>query len=225
MVENRTNHPACAGLAVLEIAPDSRQKAQLLVVQPVEQTAAIYRQAAREARYPCFAQGMLENNRQRGKCLLLSRPAFEAQVPPGPALEVGSPAELIKKLPACPEFQGLNRALIQLEFGGMPEQERLAAIERLGAEVAPVCGGRSRRERAAGGGRQREPEPADHDDGLADVILETLGKLLPFQALTLPVAIFASSGDFDGTVLLNPRVHGRIQIAFESAGRYLPVPK
>ena len=34
-----------------------------------------------------------------------------------------------------------------------------------------------------------------------------------FQAMTVPVAIFASSGDFDGTVLLNPRVHGRIQVA------------
>ncbi|MGH7922821.1 MAG: NAD(P)H-dependent oxidoreductase [Candidatus Dormibacteraceae bacterium] len=34
-----------------------------------------------------------------------------------------------------------------------------------------------------------------------------------FQALTVPVAIFASAGDFDGTVLLNPRVHGRIQLA------------
>jgi FMN reductase len=33
-----------------------------------------------------------------------------------------------------------------------------------------------------------------------------------FQALTVPVAIFASAGDFDGTVLLNPRVHGRIQV-------------
>lgn len=33
-----------------------------------------------------------------------------------------------------------------------------------------------------------------------------------FQALTVPVAVFASSGDFDGTVLLNPRVHGRIQV-------------
>lgn len=32
-----------------------------------------------------------------------------------------------------------------------------------------------------------------------------------FQALTVPVAIFASAGDFDGTVLLNPRVYGRIQ--------------
>src|SRR5690348_6913731 len=34
-----------------------------------------------------------------------------------------------------------------------------------------------------------------------------------FQAMTVPVAIFASGGDFDGTLLLNPRVHGRIQMA------------
>jgi FMN reductase len=32
-----------------------------------------------------------------------------------------------------------------------------------------------------------------------------------FQALTVPVAIFANAGDFDGTTLLNPRVHGRVQ--------------
>lgn len=34
-----------------------------------------------------------------------------------------------------------------------------------------------------------------------------------FQAMTAPVAIFANSGDFDGTALLNPRVHGRIEMA------------
>ena len=34
-----------------------------------------------------------------------------------------------------------------------------------------------------------------------------------FQAMTVPVALFASCGDFDGTLLLNPRVHGRIQMA------------
>ncbi len=34
-----------------------------------------------------------------------------------------------------------------------------------------------------------------------------------FQALTIPVAIYASSGDFDGTTLLNPRIYGRIQMA------------
>jgi FMN reductase len=32
-----------------------------------------------------------------------------------------------------------------------------------------------------------------------------------FQALTIPVAFFASAGDFDGTTLLNPRVFGRIE--------------
>ncbi|MFD7061121.1 NAD(P)H-dependent oxidoreductase [Streptomyces sp. NPDC059906] len=34
-----------------------------------------------------------------------------------------------------------------------------------------------------------------------------------FQALTIPVAVFASAGDFDGSTLLNPRVHGRVEIA------------
>lgn len=33
-----------------------------------------------------------------------------------------------------------------------------------------------------------------------------------FQALTIPVAIFASAGDFDGTLLLNPRVYGRVEL-------------
>lgn len=32
-----------------------------------------------------------------------------------------------------------------------------------------------------------------------------------FQAMTVPVAIFANGGDFDGTTLLNPRVYGRIE--------------
>jgi len=34
-----------------------------------------------------------------------------------------------------------------------------------------------------------------------------------FQALTVPVAIFASAADFDGTVLLSPRVYGRIEMS------------
>ncbi|MGH2836229.1 MAG: NAD(P)H-dependent oxidoreductase [Gaiellaceae bacterium] len=32
-----------------------------------------------------------------------------------------------------------------------------------------------------------------------------------FEALTIPVALFASAGDFDGTTLLNPGVYGRIE--------------
>jgi len=42
-----------------------------------------------------------------------------------------------------------------------------------------------------------------------------------FQALTVPVAVFASSGDFDGTVLLNPRVHGRIEIGLKDVAGLL----
>ncbi|GAA3932056.1 NAD(P)H-dependent oxidoreductase [Microbacterium soli] len=34
-----------------------------------------------------------------------------------------------------------------------------------------------------------------------------------FQAMTVPVAVFASSADFDGTVPLTPRIHGRVETA------------
>lgn len=33
-----------------------------------------------------------------------------------------------------------------------------------------------------------------------------------FQALTIPVAFFASAGDFDGTTVLSPRVYGRVEV-------------
>lgn len=42
-----------------------------------------------------------------------------------------------------------------------------------------------------------------------------------FQALTIPVAIFASSGDFDGTTLLNPRVHGRVEMGLRDVTELL----
>lgn len=42
-----------------------------------------------------------------------------------------------------------------------------------------------------------------------------------FQAHTLPVGVFASSGDFDGTTLLNPRVHSRITVALDDANNIL----
>lgn len=42
-----------------------------------------------------------------------------------------------------------------------------------------------------------------------------------FQSLTIPVGVFASSGDFDGTVLLNPRVYGRIEMAVDDVAEIL----
>lgn len=42
-----------------------------------------------------------------------------------------------------------------------------------------------------------------------------------FQAMTVPVGIFASAGDFDGTTLLNPRVYGRIEMALNDVAGLL----
>lgn len=42
-----------------------------------------------------------------------------------------------------------------------------------------------------------------------------------FQALTVPVAFFASAGDFDGTTLLNPRVYGRIEVGLNDVAGLL----
>ena len=105
-------------------------------------------QQARETMYPYFAQGMMENNHQRGAGFLMSRLAFDAQATPGAGLLVGSPQEVIDKLLTYHELYGINRAIIQMGFGGMPQKEHLEAIERLGTDVAPVV----RREVAARAG-------------------------------------------------------------------------
>ncbi|MFC7787768.1 NAD(P)H-dependent oxidoreductase [Microbacterium sp. MAHUQ-60] len=53
-----------------------------------------------------------------------------------------------------------------------------------------------------------------------------------FQAMTAPVAVFASATDFDGTIPLTPRIHGRIETAIDDilpllvarAGKRGPLP-
>ncbi len=95
-------------------------------------------QGARDTMYPYFARGMMDNNHQRGHGLVLPRPAFDAQAAPNAALLAGSPQEVIDKLLAYHQLYGLDRALIQIGFGGMPQRDVLEAIELLGTEVAPV---------------------------------------------------------------------------------------
>lgn len=102
-------------------------------------------QEARSTMYPYFAQGMMENNHQRGNGFTMPRAAFDAQTSPNSGLVVGSSQEVIDKLLRYHEIYGLDRALIQIGFGGMPQRDVLGAIERLGTEVAPVV----RREVAA----------------------------------------------------------------------------
>ncbi|MBO0806890.1 MAG: LLM class flavin-dependent oxidoreductase [Actinobacteria bacterium] len=106
-------------------------------------------QEARDTMYPYFASGMAENNHQRGQGIRIPRAAFDAQATPRSGLLVGSSQEVIDKLLRYRELYGINRAIIQLGFGGMPQREHLAGIERLGTEVAPVL----RREVASAAGR------------------------------------------------------------------------
>lgn len=95
-------------------------------------------QQARDVMYPYFAKGMAENNHQRGVGFRIPRAAFDAQSSPAAGLLVGSPQEIIDKLLTYYDLYGLNRAILQMGFGGMPQKEHLEAIERLGTEVAPV---------------------------------------------------------------------------------------
>ncbi|MFC6881680.1 MULTISPECIES: LLM class flavin-dependent oxidoreductase [Actinomadura] len=95
-------------------------------------------QGARDTMYPYFAKGMMDNNHQRGVGFPIPRAAFDAQSSPAAGLLVGSPQEIIDKLLAYHEVYGLNRAIIQMGFGGVPQKEHLEAIELLGTEVAPV---------------------------------------------------------------------------------------
>ncbi|MFA1537810.1 LLM class flavin-dependent oxidoreductase [Actinomadura monticuli] len=108
-------------------------------------------QGARDTMYPYFAQGMMANNHQRGRGFAMPRAAFQAQTSPNAGLVVGSPGEVIEKLLAYHEIYGLDRALIQIGFGGMPQKDVLEAIELLGTEVAPVVRREvgSRKEQAA----------------------------------------------------------------------------
>ncbi|MDJ1134942.1 LLM class flavin-dependent oxidoreductase [Streptomyces iconiensis] len=95
-------------------------------------------QGARDTMYPYFTVGMRENNHQRGAGFDLPRRAFDAQATPGGGLLVGSPQEVIDKLMTYHELYGVTRAVFHLGYGHLPQKDHLAAIERLGTDVAPV---------------------------------------------------------------------------------------
>ncbi|WP_293781638.1 LLM class flavin-dependent oxidoreductase [uncultured Aeromicrobium sp.] len=95
-------------------------------------------QGARDVMYPYFAQGMRENNHQRGRGFDISRSAFDDTSGPAGMLVVGSPAEVVDKILTYREVYGIDRILLQMGFGGVPQREHLDAIELLGTEVAPA---------------------------------------------------------------------------------------
>ncbi|MFT8650375.1 MAG: LLM class flavin-dependent oxidoreductase [Bifidobacterium psychraerophilum] len=95
-------------------------------------------QSARDTMFPYFSKGMKENNHQRGAGFEIPRPAFDAQATPGGMPVVGSPQEVIDKIMTYRELYGIDRIMMQMGFGGVPQKEHLQAIELLGTQVAPV---------------------------------------------------------------------------------------
>lgn len=95
-------------------------------------------QSARDTMFPYFSRGMRENNHQRGVGFDVPRRAFDSQAAPAGMLVVGSPQEVIDKIMAYREIYGIDRIMMQMGFGGVPQKEHLRAIELLGTEIAPV---------------------------------------------------------------------------------------
>lgn len=95
-------------------------------------------QGARDTMFPYFSRGMRENNHQRGVGFDVPRRAFDAQAGPAGMPVVGSPQEVIDKIMAYREIYGIDRIMMQMGFGGVPQKDHLRAMELLGTEVAPV---------------------------------------------------------------------------------------
>ncbi len=85
-------------------------------------------QSARATMYPFFARGMRENNHQRGIGFDMPRAAFDAQAWPGGMPIVGSPQEVVDKVMTYREVYGIDRVMLQMGFGGVPQKEHLEAI-------------------------------------------------------------------------------------------------
>jgi alkanesulfonate monooxygenase SsuD/methylene tetrahydromethanopterin reductase-like flavin-dependent oxidoreductase (luciferase family) len=68
----------------------------------------------------------------------MTREQFELLREPRGALGVGSPQEVIEKIPLKHEIFGHERFLAQMSVGDLPHRDVLRAIELLGTEVAPV---------------------------------------------------------------------------------------
>lgn len=93
---------------------------------------------ARDTMYPYFAKFMMDHNHQRGRGMMLPRDAFDAGASPAGSYIVGGSEEVAEKILRYREIYGLTRIILQMGSGSMPQTELLAAVERLGTEVAPA---------------------------------------------------------------------------------------
>ncbi|MCO1596984.1 LLM class flavin-dependent oxidoreductase [Micromonospora sp. RHAY321] len=115
-----------------------RDPATLRVGVAVQGYVGSSSQEARRTMYPYFTAGFRDNNHQRGQGFVLTPEKFASHTGPQGALVVGSAQEVIDKIAAYHQTYGISRLLLHIGFGGMPQAQLLASVERLATEVAPV---------------------------------------------------------------------------------------
>jgi probable LLM family oxidoreductase len=94
-------------------------------------------QDAADRYFPAYASMMTRIGRERG-WPAMTREQFDALREPRGALVVGGPQQVIEKILLQHEMFGHDRFLAQMSVGDLPHRDVLAAIELLGAEVAPA---------------------------------------------------------------------------------------
>lgn len=92
---------------------------------------------AADLAWPPYVEQMGRIGRERG-WPPPTRARFDAEVAPGGALLVGSPAEVVDKILHQHELFRNQRFLLQLSVGTMPHAEMMRAIELYGTVVAPA---------------------------------------------------------------------------------------
>ena len=92
---------------------------------------------AEDVMYPHFVAGMSQNNHRRDEPFPLPREAFDLQTGPRGMIVAGGPQEVVDKIMTYRRLYGIDRIMLQMGFGGVPQKEHLKAIELLGTRVAP----------------------------------------------------------------------------------------
>uniref|UniRef100_UPI0028DC26A2 LLM class flavin-dependent oxidoreductase n=1 Tax=uncultured Bifidobacterium sp. TaxID=165187 RepID=UPI0028DC26A2 len=78
---------------------------------------------ARDAMYPRFVAGMSQNGHRRGEPFPLPRKAFDLQTGPAGMIVAGGPQEVIDKIMTYRRLYGIDRIMLQMGFGGMPQKD------------------------------------------------------------------------------------------------------
>ncbi len=93
---------------------------------------------ARDDFYARYAHLMRKGLKNRFRPMEVPREHFEIEAGPRGAIYAGDAKEAIAKIRWERETLGINRLLLQMDWGGMPYAKVVRAIEILGTEVAPV---------------------------------------------------------------------------------------